>query len=349
MGWFGKKALNNICPSMCNPIIVNQTNASVVVFLDRGVLYNKQILQPGEAVAMTRRDTAGTVVPYRIHAVVGDEKALPSRTQSMKNLVSTAAIPTAFVIGTLMAASTAGTMSGPSAALSRAAGGIVVRGLVIDAAALAAGSLTASRAAFFADQLIESHPENFSAKSGHCMPGQRYVLVQGGIETPLTLTTITEKKFRQVEINGDCKVPMDTLREKVEFYTPSLFRFSSKVTGPNEEEIAAIEAANPEPIAAIQEEEEATATTTTPAIESAPRASVAATAPPSAEEESEEDRQLREALAESASAPQHESEEDKQLREAIEASLKLEEDRKQKEQAYNKQIKDDKRIPVKLF
>ena len=121
MGWFSsKKALNNVSPDMCNPIIVNQTQQSIVVFLDRGVLYNKQILQPGQAVAMTRRETAGTVVPYKIHAVVGDEQALPTRTQSMKNLISTAAIPTAFIVGTMMAASSAGTMTGPSRALSSA-------------------------------------------------------------------------------------------------------------------------------------------------------------------------------------------------------------------------------------
>jgi hypothetical protein len=277
MGWFQKKALNDVDLSMCNPIIVNQTNQSIVLFLDRGVLYNKQVLAPGEAVGMTRRETAGTVVPYKIHAVVGDEQALPNRTQSMKNLISTAAIPTAFIVGTMMAASSAGTLTGPSRALSRVAGGMVVRGMVIDSAALAAGSLTASRAAAIADRLIEKHPENYSAKTGHLLPGQRFCVVEGGIETPLTITNITEKQFRQIPIQGAVKVPMDTLREKVEFYTPSIFRFSKK---------------EDESCKAIEGGEEGAST----AIEAAP---LQASAPPADQQESEEDRQFRLAIEES--------------------------------------------------
>lgn len=333
MGWFQKKAaLNNVSPSMCNPIIVNQTNHSLVVFLDRGVLYNKQILEPGEAVAMTRKDTAGIITPYKIHAVIGDQKALPTRMQSTKNLVSTAAIPTAFIIGTLVAASSAGTLTGPSSALGRVAGGIVVRGMVIDSTALAAGSLTASRAAVIADKLIEKHPENFSAKSSYCMPGQRYVLVRGGIETPLTLTTVTEKKFREVPISGECKVPMDTLRDKVEFFTPSIFRISKK-QGEGSEESLAIEAstdsgASPSVIEAAEE-----VSSSPPAIEhkQSEKGQLCQTLEQSASSpESEYDRELREALAQSASATAHESKEDRELRMAIEESLKMEDNKSDK-------------------
>lgn len=270
------------------------------------------------------------ITPYKIHAVIGDQKALPTRIQSTKNLVSTAAIPTAFIIGTMMAASSAGTLTGPSSALSRVAGGIVVRGMVIDSTALAAGSLTASRAAVIADKLIEKHPQNFSAKTGHCMPGQRYVLVRGGIETPLTLTTVTEKKFRQVSISGECKVPMDTLRDKVEFYTPSIFRISKK-QGEATEESSAIEAsADSGASPAIIEAAEAEASTP-PAIE--PKQSekgqlCEALGQSASTPESEYDRQLREALAQSSSATAQESQEDRQLRMAIEESLKMEDNKK---------------------
>lgn len=225
MGLFQKKkALNNVDPSMCNPIIINQTNQSLVVFLDRGVFYNKQILEVGEAVAMTRNSPNGIGVPFKIHAVVGNEKSLPNRTQSMKNLIATSAIPIAFIIGTIMAASSAGTMTGPASAISRVIPGLVVRGVVIDAATLAAGSVTASRAAAIAEKLLEDHPENFYAKSGYCIPGQRYVVVRGGIESPLTITTITAKQFRQVAINGECKAPMDTLQKQMS----SIFQSSKK-------------------------------------------------------------------------------------------------------------------------
>lgn len=230
--WFKKntaEALNTIDVSVCNPVVVNQTNHSIVLFMDRGVLYNKQVLAPGEALGMTTKETAGIMVPYKLHAVVGDEKNLPTRMQSAKNLISTAVIPTAFIIGTLAAASSAGTLSGPSAALGRAATGMVIKGMVIDSAALAAGSLSASRAAVVADKLIEKHPLNFSAKSGLYRPGNRYVVVRGGIDTPLTITTITERQFRQIPVLGEVKVPMDTLQDKLEYYTPSmLLRLSGR-------------------------------------------------------------------------------------------------------------------------
>ena len=332
MAWFQKKqALNDVDLSMCNPIIVNQTNQSIVLFLDRGVLYNKQILAPGEAVGMTRKETAGTVVPYKIHAVVGDEKSLPTRRQSMKNLISTAVIPTAFIVGTLAAASSAGTLTGPSRALSRAAGGIVVRGMVIDSAALAAGSIAANRATMIAEKLLEKKPENFSAKSGHCMPGSRFVVIQGGIEEPLTINFIKEKQFRQIEIVGVVKTPMDTLQDKVDYYVPAMLR-SSKV-GPDENEIKAITEGMPEE--------------SLPAIEGEQNNELAS-APP---EENEEDRQLRLAIEASTATPTTpaESEEDRQFRLAIEESLKIEVQKKKQEEEYNKILKNDKRNPVVLF
>ena len=342
--WFkSKEALNDVDLSMCNPIVVNQTNHSIVLFLDRGVLYNKQVLAPGEAVGMTRKETAGTVLPYKIHAVVGDEKSLPTRRQSIKNLASTAVIPTAFIVGTLMAASSAGTLTGPSRALSRAAGGIVVRGMVIDSAALAAGSMAANRACVIADKLLEKKPENFSTKSGHLLPGNRCVVVKGGIDESLTITTIQEKAFRQIAITGVVKRPMDTLAEKVDYYVPAMLR-SSK-TAPNEEDIKALEAD------AAENNETTNNDKGVPAIEEqqvAPSAPPAAAASaPSAESE---DEQLRRALVVSAAAAANETDEDRQLRLAIEASLNLEEQRKKEQEAYNKLLKDDAgKEPVVLF
>ena len=68
-----------------SPVIVNNTEYPIVVFLERGVLYNKKALLPGEAVSMTKKET-GILLPYKVHAVLGDESALPSRADSIKNL-----------------------------------------------------------------------------------------------------------------------------------------------------------------------------------------------------------------------------------------------------------------------
>jgi len=321
-------------PNMCNPIIVNQTAHSIVLFLDRGVLYNKQVLQPGEAVGMTRKETAGMIMPYRIHAVVGDAKSLPTRRQSIKNLASTAVIPTAFLIGTFMAASSAGTMTGPSAALSRMAGGVVVRGMVIDSAALAAGSLAANRAAFVADKLIERYPENFSCRTGLLMPGNRCVVVRGGIEEPLTITTITTKDFKQIAIEAEVKTPMDTLQDKLEYYTPNMFqRSATKNEVEPDAAAAAIEAGEAQAAAAITQ---AAPPSTAPGAIEAQQA------------DADEEEQLRRAI-EASTAPPVDDDEEEQFRKAIEESLKIEEQRKRKDEAYQKQLKDGKSKPVTIF
>jgi len=307
---FQKKRQNNVDPSICNPIIVNQTNQSIVVFLDRGVLYNKQVLEPGEAMGMSRKETAGSIVPYQIHALVGDERNLPSRTQSMKNLLSTAVIPTAFVVGTIAAASSAGTLAGPSAALGRAAGGVVVRGMVIDSAAIAAGSIMANRASAFAEMLIDKHPENFMVKSGRFMPGKNYIVVRGGIDVALTISKISERDFHQIPINGDVKTPTDTLQDKLKYYLPSILQSKEMK---NESEMITQEAnEQPSQMRTIVNE--------------------------GYQQQGQQGQQ-----GQSAS----ESEEDRQLRLAIEASLQTEEQRKQKQQ--QRQQFEESGSPAVLF
>lgn len=215
---------------LCNPIIVNQTKYSIVVFQDRGVLYNKQVLLPGEALGISKKETAGNILPYHIHAVVGNEENLPTRAQSAKNLLLMAAIPTAFVAGTLLAASSAGTLAGPSAALGRVASGMIVRGVVIDSAAITFGAVVASRASAVAALLIEKHPENFMTKSGIFFPGRRYVVIKGGVEEPLSITSVPERGFRKITDNiVDLKHPMDTLQDKFEYYSMPIRKGTNKV------------------------------------------------------------------------------------------------------------------------
>lgn len=202
------------------PTIVNQTNQTIVVFLERGVFYNQQVLAPGEAVSMTRLETGGILLPYSIHAVVGDERCLPTRQQSAQNLVSVAAIPTAFCVGALATAASCGTLAGPSAALAPLVSGLVVNGVVIDSVAIAAGAWTASRVAVVTELLIKKHPENFMKKSSGFQPGKRFVRIMGGLDQgPLQIETIQEGAFRKLQIET-FKTPTDTIKDKIQYYLP---------------------------------------------------------------------------------------------------------------------------------
>lgn len=207
-----------------SPTIVNCTNHSIVVFQERGFLYNKQVLLPGEAVSMTPAQTTGHVplLPYFIHAVVGDERNLPTREQSVKNLVSVSVIPAAFIVAALATAASAGTLAGPSAALAPMVSGMVVKGVVIDSAALAAGAVAASRVTFITERLMTTQPTKFMAKSGRIMPGRNYVTVTGGMDDgTLTITKINHRKFRRLGIKN-FKDPTDTIRDKIHYYVPVL-------------------------------------------------------------------------------------------------------------------------------
>lgn len=53
-------------------------------------------------------------------------------------------------------------------------------------------------------------------------------MVRGGIEEPLTIDSIKQSKFRRLEIQGELKTPMDTLKEQMEYCIPSFLSRSSK-------------------------------------------------------------------------------------------------------------------------
>ena len=203
------------------PVIVNQTAHSIVVFQERvGVLYNKQVLLPGEAVSMTRQQ-GGLVVPYHIHVVVGDERQLPTLRQSMQSMVKVTAIPTAFVVAALATAASAGTLAGPAAALAPLVSGMVVKGVVIDAAAIAAGTVVASRVAAVSELLVKKYPEKFMHRTSRLRAGKRFVVVRGGVEEPLTVTSIKEREFKQLGITT-FKAPIRKEKEKTHYYDDRL-------------------------------------------------------------------------------------------------------------------------------
>ena len=149
-----------------SPTILNASNHSIVVFQERGILYNRQVLKPGEAVSMTKKQTGGKILlPYKVHAMIGDESCLPTAQDSRKNLVKVTAIPAAFVAGCMATAISAGMLLGPSAALAPLVSGMVVNGVVIDGAALAAGGLAATRAQAVTDMLLKEQPDKFMNKT----------------------------------------------------------------------------------------------------------------------------------------------------------------------------------------
>ena len=201
------------------PTIINQSEHTIVVFQERGILFNKQVLQPGEAVNISRFQTGSFILPYYIHAVIGDERNLPNRQQSLKNLVSVAVIPTAFLVGALAAAMTAGVLTGPSLALAPLVSGMIVQGVVIDAAAIAAGTLLATRAVLVSEMLVKKYPENFMCKSKRLMPGKRFVVITGGLQSPLVMdTSVKERVVKKLRIST-VKEPNDTMLDQIQYYT----------------------------------------------------------------------------------------------------------------------------------
>ena len=191
------------------PAIVNSTGYPIVVFLERGVLYNKQALLPGEAVTMSKGKT-GSILPYRVHAVLGDESAIPTKTDSLKNLAKVSVVPAAFVAGCLVTAATAGTLVGPSMALAPLVTGMVVKGVVIDASAIAAGAFAADTAKKIAEVVIQNHKEKLMGVTGLLQPGQKYLSVTGGLfDGPVEIERIPKHVFDQLEI-----VTTKTLRKR---------------------------------------------------------------------------------------------------------------------------------------
>jgi len=202
---------NNDNSRQHSPTIVNNTEYPIVVFCERGVLYNKQVLYPGEAVTITRKQTGGGPlrIPYKVHAVIGDEGALPTNKDSIKNALRVSAVPAAFVAGCLITAASAGTLAGPSAALAPIVSGLVVQGVVIDAAAVAAGTICADQAKKIAEVLLTQHKERLICVTPRLKPGQRYLSVTGGINKPVIIKDVHYREFNKFMIKA-MKVPIKT-------------------------------------------------------------------------------------------------------------------------------------------
>ena len=151
---------------------------------------------------MTREETGGGLfLHYKVHALIGDERALPTSKDSMKNLVKVSAIPAAFVAGCFATAISAGMLVGPSLALAPLVSGLVVNGVVVDSAALAAGAIMATRAQVVTDLLLKTHPDKFMCKTKRLKPGRRYLVVKGGLsDGPVSIGEMSQREFNKLKI-----------------------------------------------------------------------------------------------------------------------------------------------------
>ncbi len=198
-----------------SPTIVNASNHTMVVFLERGTLYNRQVLRPGEAVSLTKKETGGgPFLPYKVHALIGDESSLPTKKDSIKNLVKVSAIPAAFVAGCFATAIGAGMLVGPSVALAPLVSGMVINGVVIDATALAAGGIMATRAQVVTDLLLKEQPDKFMCKTNRLRPGKRFLVVKGGLaDGPVSIEDISFRQFQKLQVKA-WKAPLTSEEEK---------------------------------------------------------------------------------------------------------------------------------------
>jgi len=153
----------------------------LVVYLERGVIFNKAVIQPGEAVYLWSPRNGPEIVPYGIVALVGDEAAMPSQMDSLVHFAGKAAVPTAFTAGVVVSVFSAGALTGPALALAPLVSGLpAMAGFTIGAVDIAAGTAAAAAAKKGASQLITEHPKSFMIESGWVLPGTKYFEVVGG-------------------------------------------------------------------------------------------------------------------------------------------------------------------------
>ena len=233
-------------------IIHNASNHTMIVFQERaptGTYSNIQVLQPGEAVIMTRQQSAasssgasgagiaggiaggignvanrvltlGAPPLTKFHAIVGDESCLSSLVdESTQNLLKNAAIPAAFIVGCLVTAIAAGTLAGPSIALAPLVSGVVINGVVVDTAAVAAGTVLATRAKAVTEMLNKDKPTEYAAKTKGMKPFKRgnkgrYLVVSGGLsDGAVTISEIGSKeKFEKKYRVSVWKRPLENCR-----------------------------------------------------------------------------------------------------------------------------------------
>lgn len=154
--------------------------------------------------------------------------SLPSKIDSTKNLIKETAVPAAFIAGCFATAISAGMLVGPSVALAPLVSGMVVKGVVIDSTALAAGAVLSTRAGVVTDMVLKDKPNHLFAKTDRLKPGRRYLVVTGGLDDgPVMIEEVKKGETKKYEVkvfksplmNGvlkDSGVLVDDGKEEVE-------------------------------------------------------------------------------------------------------------------------------------
>ena len=166
------------------PQIINDTEFEIVVFEERGVLYNKQVLKPKEAVDITHGQTGA--FPYSIHAIIGDESCIPDHWVSLRHFMSASTVPIA-VIGALTNRILSGNAMSVISIMEDVAAGTVET-----------STAEAKIAAVWAEELYAKYPERFGTSKPHNFPGERYVAVRGGVHTYLELVDISREEAASI-------------------------------------------------------------------------------------------------------------------------------------------------------
>lgn len=162
------------------PIVVNKAAMPLVVYLERGVLFNKVVIKPGEAAYLWTPKNGPDYLPYGIQALVGD--TVPSQFDSLLHFAGKAAVPTAFTAGVIVSVLSAGALTGPAAALAPLVSELpAIAGFTIGATDIAAGSVAAAATKKAAKEFVTEHPKSFMVESGWVLPGTKYFEVVGGV------------------------------------------------------------------------------------------------------------------------------------------------------------------------
>jgi len=84
---------------------------------------------------------------------------------------------------------------------------MIVKGIVVDAAALASGAFAADVTKKVAATLLKDHKEKLMGKTKVLLPGERYLSVTGGLlEGPIEIEVVPRFAFERLEIAA-IKVP----------------------------------------------------------------------------------------------------------------------------------------------
>jgi len=186
------------------PLVYNKCNMPLAVFLERGFLFNKQVIYPGEAVQLWSPETGPESLPFRIVAMVGDESNLPSGLDSLLNFARRIAVPIAFVGGVVASVSTAGALAGASSAAGSALAPLVANAVKTHAAAGSTAAVTAKK---LGNKLVKKYPKAFMAKKNWVWPGSNYFEVTGGPEPdvseppPLVIGKIGKSTYNSYNVS----------------------------------------------------------------------------------------------------------------------------------------------------